>query len=355
MDVDFTFSIPPNLKLAYQAFKLVAETSTYQIFEAEACNSKEKHRIRVLDRSKQYVKKEYDLTATLFVKELLYLQSRYPGSILTNTFEISDDGQHIGCATLPYLPLSCQLDGSSEVFNPKDPQLIQKLISDALYDIEFLWKNMQMRKVMNVLRPESLCFMKEKEAFFLADWSKLFETGSDDLSMSVAPTTASLQGKELTSQEIAGEIKTIALSVLKLNKIDFSKIESMSQVPGRDSEEFTCVVERTLSKCFNEEKKGMQQLIGKILTLEPRNLPSLKDLRIKDVGCQAPVNPIAEESKQIKEPETQISSQPKVEEVKQALGKREQVTSPQEEIINTGKLVFKAKQAHFQRNLFKLL
>ena len=51
------------------------------MFETEDCDSKEKHSIRVLNRSKEFVKKEYDLTATLFVKELLYLQSKYPGSI----------------------------------------------------------------------------------------------------------------------------------------------------------------------------------------------------------------------------------------------------------------------------------
>ena len=58
------------------------------------------------------------------------------------------------------------------------------------------------------------------------------------------------------------------------------------------------------------------------------------------------VDVIAEESKQIKETETQVSSQPKVEEVKQASGKREQAISPQRNIINTGKLNFKAKHAH---------
>ena len=57
---------------------------------------------------------------------------------------------------------------------------------------------------MGVLGPENLCFMKEKEAFFLGDWSKLFEAGAD-VSMSVAPTTTSMQGKKLTSQELVEE------------------------------------------------------------------------------------------------------------------------------------------------------
>ena len=46
---------------------------------------------------------------------------------------------------------------------------------------------------------------------------------------------------------------------------------------------------------------------------------------------------------------TQVSSQPKIEEVKQALGKREQAISPQRNISNTSKLIFKAKQAHLPK------
>ena len=59
---------------------------------------------------------------------------------------------------------------------------------------------------------------------------------------------------------------------------------------------------------------------------------------------------VTEESKQITEPGTQISSKPKIEEVKQALGKREQDTSLHKNLINTSKLIFKAKQARFQLN-----
>ena len=46
---------------------------------------------------------------------------------------------------------------------------------------------------------------------------------------------------------------------------------------------------------------------------------------------------------------TQISTQSKIEEVKQASDKREQATSLQRNIINTSKLIFKAKQAHLPK------
>ena len=58
------------------------------------------------------------------------------------------------------------------------------------------------------------------------------------------------------------------------------------------------------------------------------------------------VDVVAEESNKIKDPEKQVSSQPKIEEVKQASGKREQATSPQRSIINTSKFIFEAKQAN---------
>ena len=84
------FAIPLKIKNTYKNFKPIANTSSYRVFEAESCYTNEKHNTRVLDRSKEFVNQEYNLTATLFVQELLYLQSRYPSSILTNAFAIVD-------------------------------------------------------------------------------------------------------------------------------------------------------------------------------------------------------------------------------------------------------------------------
>ena len=61
------------------------------------------------------------------------------------------------------------------------------------------------------------------------------------------------------------------------------------------------------------------------------------------------VDVIAEESKQSKDPRTQVSSQPKIEEVKQAPGNREQDASLKKSIVITGNLIFKAKQAHLPK------
>ena len=144
LEVNLELVIPLTLRSDYNNFELIPTTSSCRVFDTETSDSKEKHRIRFI---KEFVKKECGLSATPFVQDL---QSRFPGSILANAFEISNDGQQLGCATLPYLPLSCQLDESREVFNPKDPHLIQNLRSDALHGIEFLWKNMQMRNPLRI-------------------------------------------------------------------------------------------------------------------------------------------------------------------------------------------------------------
>ena len=60
------------------------------------------------------------------------------------------------------------------------------------------------------------------------------------------------------------------------------------------------------------------------------------------------VDVVAEESKQITESGTQVSSQP-IEEVKQDPGQREQASSSQRNIINTRKLIFKSKKAHLPK------
>lgn len=134
--------------------------------------------------------------------------------------------------------------------------LIQKLTSDALHDIEFLWENMQIRKIMDVFGPESLCFMKEKEAFFLSDWSKLFDTREIDLLMSVAPNmTTSLQGKKPISQELAEEIKAVASAILKLNKIEFNEIEDVKQLKDLGPKLYTGAIQSALKESFSESKK----------------------------------------------------------------------------------------------------
>ena len=101
------FRIPQKIrKLLYTGFSLVAETPNYTVLEAESRDTKEKHHIRLLDAAKELKKNDcfdYDTSVARFVQELLHLQQNQPGSVLTHTFEINENGGLIACATLPTL------------------------------------------------------------------------------------------------------------------------------------------------------------------------------------------------------------------------------------------------------------
>ena len=118
----------------------------------------------------------YNHAATLFVQVLLRLQQRCPGSVLIDSFEISEGGQQIACATLPYFPVDCKLDGIPETINLKDERVIEKLLSDAISDVEFLRKNFSLIKIVETLGSTNISLMREKGCFFLENWAKMYET-----------------------------------------------------------------------------------------------------------------------------------------------------------------------------------
>src|SRR5690349_10298462 len=124
---DKKFTVPPKIKFAYENFKPIEETASFRVFEAKHRSSKEKHTIRILDSTKEFVKNHSDHAATLFIQELLRLQYLCPGSVLINTFEVSEDGKNIACA-LPYATLNLKFEGTEEVIDPRDSKIIEKLL-----------------------------------------------------------------------------------------------------------------------------------------------------------------------------------------------------------------------------------
>ena len=94
-----------------------------------------------------------------------------------------------------------------------------------------------------------------KRSFFLEDWSKLFENGTDGLLMNIVPTTASLQGQNLISQEIAEEIKAVASAALKLNKIELKEIEDFERNERIGPKLYTGAIKSALEACFSDSIK----------------------------------------------------------------------------------------------------
>jgi len=275
------FSIPPKFKLTYADFKLIYETSSYKVFEAK---TQAKHMIRILDSKNEFVNKNYDSVASLFIQELLHLHYLQPDSVLIDTFEISENGKQIAYATLPYAPLSLQIDETLQVMDPEDPKAIDKLLKDVLSDIEFLWGGLKMRKIMDTLGPENICFMKEKNAYFLGNWAKIFEKstlGNEVLATTTILSQDQLQNK-LTSQKLAEEIKALAFAVLKLKNIEYGEVKSLGATSSVDPTIYDFAVRTKLSKAFKDSEQFQNQF-ERMLSVNPQKLPSLEELkRIKN-------------------------------------------------------------------------
>ena len=293
------FSVPPKIKFNYENLKFVTETSTYRVYEAETRDFNTKHSIRILDRTKEFVKHHFDLAATLFVQELLWLQSRYPGSVFTNTFEIGENGTQIACATAPYLPLSLQSD-ANKIINPKDSMTLEKMIRDVISDIAFLWKDLQLRNIMDTLGPENFCFLIEKKGFFLGNWAKIIESSvQEKQDLTLTTVVGYKRSDQLTSQDLVSEIKALAFALLKLRGINYTSLKKFQEMPDLDPETYDFTVKKTLGDNFKDSAK-LQSLVERMLSQDSKKLPNLEELRIKEEGVSASANQTLEESKQSK-------------------------------------------------------
>ena len=104
--------------------------------------------------------------------------------------------------------------------------MIEKLLRDVLSDVQFLWKDFQLRKIVDALGPENISFIKETGRFFLGNWAKIYEKAQSEA------------GDLPFTMDLASEIG------------------------------------------------GLRSLIGKMLRLDLQNLPSLEALQVKEEVIQ---------------------------------------------------------------------
>ena len=282
------FTIPPKLRLAYTDFELIQQTSSYRVFEAKPQNSDKIHTIRVLDPTTEFVSNNYGLAATLFIQELLRFQSEQPGAVFINTFEIDNDGRHIAYASLPYYPLNIQSDQRKLMLKPVNPDLIENLISNITSDVEFLWKDIHFRDIMNSLGSESIYFLKDRRTFFLGNWAKYCEVElSQRMDSSMVSSTIFDIKKALTSQMLYNEVKEIAFTALSLKEINCSDLRVGMQNP-----KIYNYVVKALLEDFSKESQQLSQLIERMFSLDPQNLPTLEELKISQTKNKKEVDEI---------------------------------------------------------------
>lgn len=267
------FFVPPKIFQTYTDFQQTSETASYKVFEATTIKTHEKHTIRILDPTNGLVANNFDLMATLFIQELLHLQNRCPGSVLINTLEISTDRKQIACAVR-------QLDKIQELTDLKNPKTIEKLLNDVLSDVEFLWKDLQMRNIASIIEPENIYLMKDKGDFFLGNWDKTLGK-----SMMEPTTLMATTEQELKSQDLAAEIKALAFALLKMKKVGIEELQTLQSNMKIDFATYSATVKTAVTEGFSDSKR-LQELIERMLSPDPQTLPHLEEFKIKEDKIQ---------------------------------------------------------------------
>jgi len=277
-------TITPKIDFYYTDLQFVSQAATYKVYIAKLRNSQQFHTIRAFDTASEFVRGNFSLAATLFIQELLRLYSLHPELVFIHTFEISDE-MKMAYATLTYSSLEDETNKKS--IDPKDPKFLQKLIKDVTLDVEFMWKILKWRKILDTLGPEDIYFTKEKDAYFVGNWTKVIEkstSAQDDQSVVTYPS-ATIQS--ITSQDIPEEINALGLIVLKINKIDCEEIQTLRAIKNLNSRTYDAAIRETLAEAFNNSEL-LKNLMPRMLSKDLQKLPSLEELRgnIKDAKVQ---------------------------------------------------------------------
>jgi hypothetical protein len=231
--------LTPIIRFSYSDIRLISETPLYHLYEGKSrrppCSI---HTIRTFDNNSKFAIQDYDTAASLFIKELLHLIAIESNCVLVNTFEISDGGKKMAFASLPYTPLSSQIqqDQNLKITEDKkrsksefnDIKCLKDIITDILFDVEFLSKELGIRDCSSILRPHSIYRFNESGAYFLGDWltAVMSEVSPNQIvtTLSVLPSLP----------KIFKEMHSLGLSILELNGIDPEKVKKLREMETKE-------------------------------------------------------------------------------------------------------------------------
>lgn len=162
--------------------------------------------------------------------------------------------------------------------NFDESRVVEQLLSDVVSDVEFIWNNFQAKNLVDIIKPENICYISKKGAFFLSNWGALFEGLIDDKSVSNIAISRESTPTQLSSKNFAEELKALALLVLKIKKIECKEIESLQRKSELGCETYYSDIKKILAESFPNCEK-LQQLFGKMLSSDPRDLPKLEEMK----------------------------------------------------------------------------
>ena len=191
----------------------------------------------------------FGTTASLFVQELLYLQQKYTGSVLTETFELSDNGQLMACALLPTQP----------VLRTKNNN-IEELIPAIRADLAFLHNQFQMSKTIETLGMASIHGFDTQ--YFLIDCAKYLH-----LATSKPVLDIKLSGTVQLLPSIEEEERALALAILHSHNANVATLETLRALnPIYHNMEVTKLLNQTIGPAENNAK--LHDILASMLLLK---------------------------------------------------------------------------------------
>lgn len=216
--------IPPKVRLLYKDFKLISQAHHFKNFSAVSNANSQKYTVRVLDLSSEFYNSNPNLTATLFIQELLRLCMHHPTAVFAEDFEICDKA--MAFVSIPYTPLDLAL---RDVKNSHKPN-IEKLVKDVLEDLSFLVYDLRLN-YKNSLRIEldNIYQLSKNKGYILGDWAK--GLGNDKVSLEVSEAYS----KKVDVLNGDKEVQIFAAKVLELTgakKEDLEDLKVLQELMG---------------------------------------------------------------------------------------------------------------------------
>lgn len=284
--------IPPRLNSTFSIpTHNLNPDEIYSHYQAKSKLDQRSYTIKILNIHSDFVKNHYDIAATLFIQELLRLNSLYPKEILIETFEISD--KRMGFACLPYNSLEKQQANQQGEHDSKHSIDIGKMIRDVANDMEFLWKDLKLREFDKIISSKHIYQFEGGSNFFLGNWVKAVQNKALEKAGSKIDNYYKFQPSVLTQETIksahlAEEIFALGMTVLEINGVNsqiIGNLRTMLKVDHLlyDTEVATCVSQ------LDHAPVLLKETLTQMLSLDAQKLPPvevLKNLRAEEEKSQ---------------------------------------------------------------------
>ena len=280
--------VTPKLIATYPSFKLISQTSSYQILEAFLPNTNQKHTIRALDIHSKFVQQYWNIAATLFIQELLRLVYIQPEAVLIESFEICNE--RMAFASLPYEPLRCESQNHAELNGGMNEMIegegvgpdynMEKMIIDLLSDIEFLMKDLRANSCSKLLTPQNIFRFDSSSTYFVGDWIRSFDLETNFASEPNAQINMVALQSNQTRSDMSEEIYNLGMFMLQLCGLSKQEHDDLRKIKETNSKFYTGALKEILTNDVKQPEQ-VKRTLERMLSVNPKNRPNLEEIKLR--------------------------------------------------------------------------